>query len=62
MVVDGSDKGTIPEGEYNMDVNEAGISEIESMALYVTASPFEGDEECEDPISVGAPNFRISPE
>lgn len=60
----GADKGVLtePEEEYGIDLNAAVMSENEDMALFVEAMPFEGDEECEDYISVNAPNFRVSPE
>lgn len=43
------------------DLDRIEMSENENMALFVTASPFEGDEDCEGFLNAHGPGFQIAP-
>lgn len=61
--VDGAVKGEIPaDREFNVErLDHIVMSESQNLALYVSATPFEGDEECDSFINVNAPNFTSAP-
>ena len=62
--VTGADRGAISESmdKRNMSLEEAVMSENENMALYIRATPLEGDEECQSSVAISAPNFRVVPD
>jgi hypothetical protein len=61
--VDGAHTGEIPiDREFPKDsLDHIVMSENENLALFVTARPFEDDEECDASILINAPDFTSAP-